>query len=72
MTAPNYGTPIEDEATGLKFIIDHASGKKLYLWPECRICGIARYSFSSVIEDRCRAHEGVESNDNLGAMEMFQ
>ena len=58
----NYGTLDTDEETGLRYIIDFESKRKLFKHPNCEICGIARYSFSAAPQP-CN-HGGKERNDN--------
>ena len=62
---PNYATLRTDEATGLKYITDLQSGRKLFKHDDCDVCGIATYSFSA-IPPSCGHHlsERREVNDN--------
>lgn len=43
---PNYGTLIWDHSLRLHYITDHASGRRLYRYPACRICGMSPWWFS--------------------------
>lgn len=44
---PNYATPIMDAESGLKFITEVGTLKRLFLHPNCEICGIARLSYGT-------------------------
>ena len=60
----NYGHLLTDEESGLEYITDFASGKRLFKYPPCRICGIARYGFSNSPTESCLAHAAPEANEN--------
>ncbi len=63
---PNYGHLHRDEVSGLQFILQIGSMKRLYKMPPCRICGIAHYSFTNAVMDACGSCRPgrVERNDN--------
>ena len=58
-----YATLEMDQATGLEFIIDYQTKRRLYKHPNCEICGIATYSFA-MIPPPCLHHKTPERNDN--------
>ncbi len=60
----NYATLNYDPSVRLRYITDAGTGRRLYLYKPCRICGITRYGFEQRPSDRCAAHEQVEGNDN--------
>jgi hypothetical protein len=64
--APNYGHLHRDEESGLQFIIQIGTMKRLYKMPPCRICGIAQYSLSNAVREECGScrPDRVERNDN--------
>jgi hypothetical protein len=63
---PNYATLRTDEASGLQYITEIGTLKRLYKHPPCRICEIARYSYSSVVDETCPScsPSNVEANEN--------
>jgi hypothetical protein len=65
---PNYATLRTDEATGLKYITDLATGRKLFKHPNCEVCGIGTYSISTA-PPACEHHAPSrrERNDNEAA-----
>lgn len=60
----NFATLQYDPKVRLHFITDAPTGKRLYKYAPCRICGITRYGFGKNPSTRCAAHENPESNDN--------
>jgi hypothetical protein len=44
--ASNYGRLRVDEASGLPFITDVATGQRLYKLPPCLLCGAAPWSWT--------------------------
>jgi hypothetical protein len=65
MSETNYATLKLDPESGLHFIVDLQSKQRLYRHPNCDICGIATYSFSTTAPS-CGHHlsERRERNDN--------
>lgn len=63
---PNYGTLERDPDSGLLYIVQVGTLKRLYKMPPCRICGIAHYSFTNALKDECGSclPSRVERNDN--------
>jgi hypothetical protein len=60
----NFATLIYDPKVRLRYLTDAGSGRRLYLYKPCRVCGITRYGFSRRPTDRCAAHEKPEANEN--------
>ena len=54
MTA-NHGHLLRDEESGLDYITDFQTGRRLYKHPLCPLCGIARFEFSSKPLPECSA-----------------
>lgn len=67
---PNYATLRTDPETGLLYITDLSSGRRLFKHDNCEVCGIATYSFSAT-PPSCGHHspERRERNDN--ELELF-
>ena len=65
MTDNNFSTLIHDESVGLSYITDFATKQRLWKHPNCEVCGIATYSFSTEPQS-CGHHasERRERNDN--------
>jgi hypothetical protein len=63
---PNYATLRTDEASGLQYITEIGTLKRLYKHPPCRFCESVHYSYSSAPKDNCGclAAERVSRNDN--------
>lgn len=63
---PNYATFRIDEASGLRYIVEVGTLKRLYKMPPCEICGIAHYSYANVLKTECGScrPDRRERNDN--------
>ena len=63
---PNYGHLHTDAESGLDFILQLGTGKRLFKHPPCRFCESAHYSLSSAPKDNCGCLSAarVGRNDN--------
>lgn len=64
--APNYGHLLIDEESGLLYLTQIGTRKKLFKHPPCRFCESAHYSLSNAPKDNCGCLDAarVSRNDN--------
>lgn len=65
---PNYGHLHRDPESGLLFIVEVGTKRRLYRHPNCDLCGIANYSYSSAARSACGSEctgRRKEANSNV-------